>query len=149
MGGPSAGRSRRPSPARRSCSARSPSGPRPSSAVRGRTLGGEPFSVTRTFPDRDIHHLKGEREMFHQLFRLATLAKFATAATLIAGAYGTGNIDMPESRPLDSSLHAEKTPETAVVRQPEPTAKPEKTAQPATATTPVTSERYSFENLLK
>ena len=87
--------------------------------------------------------------MFHQLFRLATLAKFATAATLIAGAYGTGNIDMPESRPLDSSLHAEKTPETAVVRQPEPTAKPEKTAQPATATKPVTSERYSFENLLK
>ena len=74
--------------------------------------------------------------MFHQLFRLATLAKFATAATLIAGAYGTGNIDMPESRPLDSSLHAEKTPETAVVRQPEPTAKPEKTAQPATATHP-------------
>src|SRR5436309_638823 len=84
--------------------------------------------------------------MFRQLFRLATLAKFATAATLIAGAYGTGNIDMPESRPLDSSLHAEKTP---VVRSPEPTAKPEKTAQPATATKPVTSERYSFENLLK
>ena len=109
--------------------------------------------------------------MFHQLFRVATLAKFATAATLIAGAYGTGNIDMPESRPLDSSLHAEKTSETAVVRQtvaapitepttvaltasreetrqPEPTAKPEKTAQPATVTKPVTSERYSFENLL-
>lgn len=92
--------------------------------------------------------------MFTHLFRAATLAKLAIAASLVAGAYGTGALDLPETRPLTASVHAEKTHETpeastspqdsthaaTTTKTPEPT-KAEPTRTPE-ATTP-------FESLLK
>jgi hypothetical protein len=110
--------------------------------------------------------------VFSHLFRAATLAKVAIAASLVAGAYGTGAMDLPETRPLTASTHAEKTheptespaaatapsvstPAATTTTKAEPTAKPEPTVKPEsttkfkTSTKPVTDERYSFENLLR